>query len=303
MSFPKRKPVKAYCHLCGKPIARGGRLFQHPRWPRDRTLRVCPDCYRDKPRCQICAMPMAASAPNGVCVTCAESLHFCLACGQVINAGFFEVDGVGPYCESCIHNRPACDVCGAPLTDERWQLSDGRLSCAHCHATAVYSPSDAVVLYEEMKSVVAQSLGLTLNIPTGLGLVDRNQLAEIIRQQSNGQEALDPERTLGVYARRGIRRGIYVQSGLPRLLLLQITAHEYAHAWQGENTPLLREPIVHEGFAEWVAFKVMGHYGLARQQAHMQARPDIYGQGLKWALDVEAKQGIPGLIEACQMTR
>jgi hypothetical protein len=248
-------------------------------------------------------MPMATVSPNGVCVTCAESLHFCLACGQVIDRGFFEVDGVGPYCENCIHNRPPCDVCGAPLTDQHWQLSDGRLSCVYCHATAVYSPADASVLYEEMKSIVAQTLGLTLNIPTGLGLVDRNQLAEIIVKQSNGQQSLDPEKTLGVYARRGIRRGIYVQSGLPRTLLLQIIAHEYAHAWQGENTPLLREPIIHEGFAEWVAYKVMGHYRLTRQQVRMQSRLDVYGQGLKWALGVEANQGITGLIEACRSTR
>jgi hypothetical protein len=154
-----------------------------------------------------------------------------------------------------------------------------------------------------MKSIVAQTLGLTLNIPTGLGLVDRNQLAEIIVKQSNGQQSLDPEKTLGVYARRGIRRGIYVQSGLPRTLLLQIIAHEYAHAWQGENTPLLREPIIHEGFAEWVAYKVMGHYRLTRQQVRMQSRLDVYGQGLKWALGVEANQGITGLIEACRSTR
>jgi hypothetical protein len=29
----------------------------------------------------------------------------------------------------------------------------------------------------------------------------------------------------------------------------------------------------------------------------------VYGQGLKWALEIEARQGIPGLIEACHVTR
>ena len=245
---------------------------------------------------------MTAAALSGVCVTCAEHLKFCLACGQSIDGSFVEIDGTGPYCESCYRDRPPCDVCAAPLTDERWQLSDGRISCAHCHSTAIYAPAEAAALYDELRKTIDQRLGLRLNIPTGLALVDRNQLAEIIRQQSNGPEQLDPERTLGVYARRGIRRGIYIQTGLPRTLLLQIAAHEFAHAWQGENYPLLRNPLIHEGFAEWLAYQVLGFYGYTHQQARMRSRRDLYGQGLKWALDVESARGLAGLIEACQTT-
>jgi hypothetical protein len=156
--------------------------------------------------------------------------------------------------------------------------------CEHCHVTAIYASGDAVELYEEMKAVVVHLLDLQLNVPTGLALVDRNQLAEVIRQQalippsrpisatppsilpaqtgetdkagssffpspssnstaasgmsaggSDWEAELDPERTLGIYARRGMRRGIYVQTGLPRMLFLQVAAHEYAHAWQGET--------------------------------------------------------------------
>lgn len=212
------------------------------------------------------------------------------------------------YCKSCYQDRPNCDVCAAPLTDKQWQLSDGRVSCAHCHATAIYDPQKAFALYEEMKSVVNQILGLKLNIPTGLALVDRKQLADVIRQQSEvnsnraGSEELDPDKTLGVYARRGMRRGIYVQTGLPRTLLIQIAAHEFAHAWQGENCPLLRDPIVHEGFAEWLAYHVLQHYGYTQQQRNMRQRQDIYGSGLNWALNIESKVGITGVINACLST-
>jgi len=284
----------------------------------------------------------------------------CLACGKPIRGSHVEFDPIAPqsqskastgeslekvfstfdealprpYCQACYRSRPACDVCSAPLTDEQWRLSDGRVMCAYCYTSAIFVAADAVALYEEMKRVASEILGLKLNIPTGLALVDRNQLAEVIRQQLKvgtkpvdigseppdiGRRAtypisvgdvpggdttslpeLDPQRTLGVYARRGMRRGIYVQTGLPRMLFLQVAAHEFAHAWQGENCPLLRNVLMHEGFAEWVAYRVLGHYGYTRGRERMLARTDLYGQGLKWALDLEAGQGSFGVMELCR---
>jgi hypothetical protein len=237
-----------------------------------------------------------------------------------VKGRYYSFDGVGPYCADCRRTRPPCDVCGAPLTQDYWQLSDGRVTCASCHATAVYSPEAAAGLFAEIREVIAGDLDLNLNIPTGLALVDRNQLRRVIEQQlapggrnsarlaelapSNGTPAaanhLDAENTLGLYARRGIRRGIYIQTGLPRLLFIQIAAHEYAHAWQGENCPMLRDPLVHEGFAEWVAYRVVAHYGYQRGLERMRARQDVYGQGLRWALDLEQHRGAPAVVEACR---
>jgi hypothetical protein len=165
-----------------------------------------------------------------------------------------------------------------------------------------------------MKALVARRLGLTLNIPTGLALVDSNQLGEVLRvgerpaSKSSDPSITDkvpvlnfePQKTLGVYARRGMRRGIYIQSGLPRMLFLQVAAHEYAHAWQGENCPVMKDALVHEGFAEWVAYQVIGFYRYSKGQERMRGREDIYGRGLKWALGIEASLGIPGVVEACR---
>ncbi len=297
-----------FCQLCGQRIVGRGKTYRHKKWPRNLSLQVCEACDQTKPRCRSCKLPMVASAPNGLCKTCSETLRACLACGKPVQKKYLEFDGVGPYCQACYKDRQPCDVCAAPLTNENWRLSDGRVMCAHCHETAIYAPSDAAALYEEMKAVVAQILGLTLNVPTGLALVDRNQLAQVIQQQQevirasgNGRlDELDPQRTLGIYARRGMRRGLYVQTGLPRLLFLQVAAHEFAHAWQGENCPLLRDVLVHEGFAEWVAYRILGHYGYSRGQERMMARTDIYGKGLRWALDVEAAQGPGGVFDACR---
>jgi len=233
-----------------------------------------------------------------------------------------QFDAAGPYCLDCYRTRPACDICGAPLGgtstaetgfaetrfgNDRWQLSDGRVACRYCQVSAIFTPDVAGELYEQMKEAVFNRLGFELNIPTGLALVDRNQLKEVLRlqtddkhEQASDSQKLDAERTLGIYARRGMRRGIYVQTGLPRILFLQVAAHEYAHAWQGENCPLLRDTLVTEGFAEWVAYHMIGYFGYHDSQQRMLSRQDHYGQGLKWALNLEQSKGSQSVIDACR---
>jgi hypothetical protein len=220
-----------------------------------------------------------------------------------------QYNGVQFYCNNCYQQRKPCDVCGAPITDERWRLSDGRFTCAYCHSTAIYGNTEASVLYADMKAVLYHLLHMKLNVPTGIALVDRVQLGEIIiHQQDHTKEPaqavpdLDPEHTLGLYARRGIRRGIYIQTGLPKMLFLQVAAHEFAHAWQGENCPILSDVALHEGFAEWVAYHVLGAYGYSYGLERLQSRTDIYGRGLKRVLDIEARQGIEGVFRACRST-
>ena len=168
-----------------------------------------------------------------------------------------------------------------------------------------YLPRQPRLPWFKLVQSYAQTLGVTLNIPTGLALVDRLQLAEIIRQQmptTPPGDALDPEHTLGLYARRGLKRAIYVQSGLPARLLYQITAHEFAHAWQGENCPLLNDPLRREGFAPngWLTpcSRYLGFNFAAAPDG--RARTDLYGDGLRWAQQTVALHGLPGLLAACR---
>ncbi len=293
----------AYCQLCGKTTNGQGKLLRHSNWPRDKKLRVCGDCFSSKPRCSHCDIPLAAVSPNTLCITCAREGKICLTCGNPIGGRFWEVDGVGPYCQKCHRDRPPCDVCTAPLGDERWQLSDGRVFCSQCRNTGVFSLQEARELYDESMSVARRVLGLELNIPTGLVLVDRNQLAEVIQKQSDGANQLNIKKTMGIYARRGMKRGIYVQTGLPRLLFHQVASHEFAHAWQGENCPLLKDPLLHEGFAEWVAYRVLDHYGYKDQMSRMCERKDIYGKGLHMVLEMESTEGVAGVLDACRRSR
>ena len=254
-----------------------------------------------------------AETASSLCTTCLEEASLCLACGRPATGESFSFDGSGAYCEQCCLTRSPYNICNAPLTDSRWQLSDGRITCANCHTSAVYRADQAAEIYKEIIYVAREQLGFELSVPTGLALVDQDQMREVIRLQlvdivddrrgTSESSELDPGKTLGVYARRGMRRGIYIQTGLPRKLFLQVAAHEYAHAWQGENCPILHDRLLYEGFAEWVAYHVIGRFGYPDSQRMMKTREDIYGEGLKWALQVEAAQGVGSVIETCRSTR
>ena len=92
-------------------------------------------------------------------------------------------------------------------------------------------------------------------------------------------------------------------AGLPRLLLLQVAAHELAHAWQMESAPLLRDPVLREGFAEWVAYRVLIALGEGEAAERMLAREDTYGQGVRRLLEIERQVGVRGVIEWCRRAR
>lgn len=299
----RREP--RFCHLCGAALGEQAFFYRHPSWEEGRRLYVCQTCQQQAARCLHCGLPLATTpggSSKGLCPTCAAAAPHCLACQRPIVRLYAEVGGRGPYCQECIHERGRCDVCGVPLDDDHFPLTDGRVLCGQCHATAIYDQAVAHALYRRVDELIRDGLGLTLNVPTGLTLVGRDQLAEIASRQ-NGEPGQDLTRALGVYARRGIRRGLYVQSGLPRSLFLQVTAHEWAHAWQGENCPLLNNLLIKEGFAEWVAYKTLLALGDDEGIALLLARSDLYGQGLRLALEREGGGGPAAVIEWCRAGR
>lgn len=104
---------------------------------------------------------------------------------------------------------------------------------------------------------------------------------------------------MGLFLRKGRRRLMAILSGLPQALFIQTVAHEWAHAWHGENCPLLEDPMMREGFAEWVAYRTLLALGAARQAARMLNRDGLYGEGLRRVLRLEEQYGIRGVLHLC----
>lgn len=291
-----------YCNLCGKLIKGRFKQFHHPAWLERRRLRVCHECLQKKPVCQSCKMPMADKS-NGFCVTCTKIDNRCQICGRKIRKMSRVVIQLGSYCDDCIRARTKCHKCGAPLEEEAWIRRYIRVVCKKCNEMGIFTFDEAKSLFIECKEVILETLGLQLNIPTPIILVNRDQLEELSRKQETVSPDFDIRKTMGIYARRGIKRGIYVQKGLPRRLFIQVASHEYAHAWQGENCPLLKDTCFREGFAEWVAYIVLSIFNDKELMMQMLNGDNKYSQGLQKILELESKVGRQGVLEACRKHR
>lgn len=202
-------------------------------------------------------------------------------------------------CRRCQETAPRCDVCGVPMGGNHVHLPDGRRTCAHCHQTAVYDPSHAQTLFERVARVVAGQLGLGLNVGADFTLVDHQHLQRLAEKTSFDLHA-DPGRVVGLFIRKGRRRVMYVLSGLPQMLFIQTVAHEWAHAWQGENCPLLKDSLVREGFAEWAAYKTLQSMGAVKKMALMKRQNGLYGKGLRRMLELEQRDGVNEVLAFCR---
>lgn len=198
------------------------------------------------------------------------------------------------FCTQCIETRPRCAACGSPLAAHHWRLHDGRLQCPACHATAIYDLAEARRIYDETVAGVIAQLDLTLNVGVAFRMVDMPTLEQI---RATGSAPPPPGQiTLGLYQRQGHLRTIYMLYGLPRLTFRTTIAHEYAHAWQGERCPLLRDETLREGFAEWVAYHHLRWLGCSLAAERMITTPHPYREPLAHLLDLERRLGTTGVI-------
>ncbi len=183
------------------------------------------------------------------------------------------------------------------------RLPDGRRICARCHQTAVYDPTRARALFEHATRVVTEQLGLGLNVGADFALVDHQHLQRLAAETlstSNERPDFANVNVVGLFARKGHKRVMYILSGLPQILLIQTVVHEWAHAWQGENCPLLQDPLVREGFAEWAAYKTLQAMGAVKKMTLMEQQSGLYGEGLRAMLKLEQREGVPGVLNFCR---
>ncbi|MFV9503872.1 MAG: zinc-binding protein [Oscillochloridaceae bacterium umkhey_bin13] len=191
--------------------------------------------------------------------------------------------------------RPRCDSCGVPLplTSQHWRLHDGRLQCPTCHATAVYDPGAARAIFDQTVTGLVAQLGMSLNVGVDFRIVDAPTLESL---RAEGNSAPPPGlTTLGLYRRRGHLRTIYMLYGLPKLAFRTTVAHEYAHAWQGEHCPLLRDEALREGHAEWVAYQHLCWLGCTKAVDRMLQMAHPYRAALERVLALERQLGPAGL--------
>lgn len=313
------EPIARFCHLCGSALQ--GRFYRYAH-----GLVVCVTCERERQHCARCGVPIAATpalataaahraggaqvAGPPLCARCQRTAPRCACCGAPIAQNWYTFEELLPpaavrrFCEPCVANRPHCDICRAPVGPGAPALPDGQLRCALCSSEMVLDEAAVHAVYAEALARAEHAARIRpVQVPE-LVIVGRRHMGDVRRRYAaeipRGEGG---HHVLGFFVREGGAASIYVEMGLPRPLLLGTLAHELAHAWQVEVAPSVRDPMIREGFAEWVAHRVLVAGGHRRVAARATRRDDLYGRGLRHFLEIERASGRMAVLAAARGDR
>ena len=293
-----KKP--SFCHLCGQPLV--GSFYTY-----SNNLVVCASCNATVPSCALCQVPsrkLTTIRSLQVCPDCRQKLPVCASCGIPIVKEYSIVgDSPLPYCHVCMEKNPRCDICRVPLNDRGFSVRGERsitYRCATCFNTAVKSPVEAQQLYRETRERLARELGLSIPALPDVRIVERSTLMTLNAHNGAGTampSGAEQQHLLGFFLLKDDQRTIFIEQLLPRPLFQAVAAHELAHAWQSYYAPSTQPLNIVEGFAEWVAYRLLLALGQQRDAAHMTRRDDLYGQGLQYFIALERQHGRDAVMQ------
>lgn len=296
------KRAARFCHLCGRQLRSRYLVYNS-------TLVVCATCDAASQRCARCGVPIARPAVEGItplCATCAREAPRCAGCSQPITSTWYTFEELLPvatprkFCPRCVQGRPRCDLCRAPVAEGAQPLADGQYRCALCLSEIVLEDATVRAVYSDAVAHVTQVLREQLRETPRLEIVSRRKMGEIRRRyehRTSESSVAANHHVLGYFVQaRGVST-IYAEACLPRGLLLGTLAHELAHAWQTEQSLHLKDAMLREGFAEWVAYRVLTARGLSSLAERATRRDDVYGRGLRHFLNIENRFGYVGVLK------
>jgi hypothetical protein len=281
------------CSLCGDAIRANYVSYLQV------GIVACSTCA-SKEGCASCGLPLAGRnrGEGSHCARCIDQAERCASCGRPIFGTYWEVTGTpGRFCAACREEASACTSCGAPTRSGT--LRDGRVFCPACHRKLVEDVEDYGKVYRRIQERARTRLGLTLREDVPLIV----ESAGVIRGHpglSGSRDAL-----AGMYVRDADGdASIHVISNLTAGRLAAVLAHELAHAWQAEHCPEEQSHRVREGFAEWVAWHLVGDEpGGEAEREIISGRTDEYGHGFRLCAELEARHGIDHVLWWAQSVR
>ena len=232
----------------------------------------------------------------------------CAVCGEPI-AGTYAVfpspDGKERIlCRHC-SRLTRCFSCELPGRTKR--LPDGRYLCDECDRQAIRSLPEAEKLLEEVRGKLEDLLGDPVPASFRFRMVDYPELLKTADLRS-GDTAIELglchanffERRIGSLRKIvKIESEILILDHLPRWRFIEIAAHELAHHWQYHAAPYLRDRVLQEGFAEYMASLVNREFGQEHLNRRIEQRRDpVYGTGFRRIRTIAGKQGLDGVKKA-----
>ncbi|HTY86646.1 MAG TPA: protein DA1 [Candidatus Acidoferrum sp.] len=213
----------------------------------------------------------------------------CAVCGRPIQGTIYittdkVTDEKKLLCAECIR-RPRCAVCGLPVKEDDLRLPDGRYLCARDARTAVVQAADAERVCGQVKDDLDRLFSRFTAFPANVdvSVIDRIDVDSMFSPDGNDFESpnllgcVRPE-TVNQQTRYKMR----LMTGLPLAELKATCAHEFTHAWVGENVPKERRAGLgrdaEEGFCELVAYLLMDSQGEEAQKKFIRQNRYTRGQ-------------------------
>ena len=277
------------CDFCNKPLV--GNYITYP----ELNMKLCNECAATVPRCDICNKPdkdLITVGSKHICRSCYAKSDFCYICGEPIKGEFmwFDGDNTKKYCESCVRAYPQCASCGAPVGKYGKKLEDGRVLCPDCYKAGVFQAATVSAIKQRILDYLASEFSMTLNHKVRYTL----QGQDFIKQKSNG--ALGDLN--GLFYCRNSDFQIYVLYGLRKKDLYQVIPHEIAHAWAMENCRDYLTQEESEGFAQWIAYYTLRHFGYKDFSESLLKGDNVYARGLRLMMDIERRHGRTAVFDS-----
>ena len=204
-----------------------------------------------------------------------------------------------------------CDFCGKPLTGVSYDvLADGRIRCNECTTTAITNVKEFAEIYTKTEMMLENIFAIRYPVAINITTADARSLAKRAHCVFEPSKQI-AARALGFSQYKSGEYSIFIENGCPKLVALNIIAHEMTHIWQfinwnlkqmrliyKQDTPKrdkIAEDLVYEGMAVWVSIQIlysMGEVYFAEEQeqefikfsgedkSQLEVRRnDVYGHG------------------------
>jgi len=165
-------------------------------------------------------------------------------------------------CADCI-KLPTCYICGMPVKDGL-QLPDGRWLCARDAKTVVLKKDDILQISGQVKDDLDRLFARFTTFPENVDVIviDRIDVNSMFDTEGNAFESPDLLGCIRPETEGGQKRyKMSVLTGMPQAQVKETCAHEYSHAWVGENVSKERHARLardaEEGFCEMVGYLLM----------------------------------------------
>jgi hypothetical protein len=167
-------------------------------------------------------------------------------------------------CSNCLM-LPRCYICGRPVDDDGVTLPDGRHLCARDAKLVVLDTNEALQMCADVKDDLEHLFARFATFPTNVDVAVIDRITEASLLHENGNDFESPNLLGCIQAVTNDfderRYSMDLMSGLPPAELKATCAHEYSHAWVGDNVPRARHKHLardaEEGFCEMVAYLLM----------------------------------------------